>query len=80
VHAFVVRHRRGLQWGILGLGLLVLVVWSNPTTPVAITVVLIALVLIGLVGLFAGRRSSGTASDPGPEIGSGIGAPTDSHN
>jgi hypothetical protein len=65
VHAFVVRH---------------LVVWSNPTTPVAITVVLIALVLIGLVGLFAGRRSSGTASDPGPEIGSGIGAPTDSHS
>ena len=54
VHDFVTGHRKGLQWGILGLGFLVLVVWSDPTTPVAVTVIVIALVLIGLVGLYAG--------------------------
>jgi len=62
VHAFAVRHRRGLQWGTLGLGLLVLVIWSNPTTLVAIIVVLIALAIVGLVGLFAGRRSPPTVA------------------
>jgi len=70
VHAFAVRHRKGLQWGILGLGLLVLVVWSNPTTLVAVVVVLIALVMIGLIGLYARTRSSTSASDPDAAIGS----------
>jgi hypothetical protein len=62
VHSFAVRHRAGLQWSILGLGLLVLVVWTNPTTLVAIVVVLIALVLVGVLGLYAGRRSAGGPS------------------
>ncbi len=67
VHAFVARHRKGLQWGTLGLGLLVLVIWNNPTTLVAITVVLITLVIVGLVGLFAGRRATpGTTEPDGP--------------
>jgi hypothetical protein len=55
VHRFAVRHRRGLQWGLLGLALLVLVVWSEPTTLVVV-VVAISLVLIGLVGLYGGAR------------------------
>ena len=56
VHRFVVRHRRVIQWGLLGVALLVLVVWSEPTTLVAIVVVAIALVLIGLVGVYGGGR------------------------
>ena len=56
VHTFAVAHRKGLQWGVLGLGLLILVVWSRPTTRVAVIVVLIALALAGLVGIYAGRR------------------------
>jgi hypothetical protein len=78
VHSFAVRHRKGLQWSILGLGLLVLVVWSNPTTLVAVVVVLIALVLVGLMGLYAGDRSLGSASDPRSAIGFGVGTPPDS--
>jgi hypothetical protein len=78
VHGFAVRHRKGLRWSILGLGLLVLVVWSNPTTLVALVVVLIALVLVGLMGLYAGHQSPGSASDPPAAIGSGVGSPTDS--
>ncbi len=79
VHDFVAPHRKGLQWGVLALGLLILVIWSNPTTLVAIVVVVITLVAIGLVGLFARRRSDPAAADatgtsppigPGPAAGS----------
>jgi hypothetical protein len=56
VHAFVAAHRKGLQWAVLAVGLLVLVVWSQPTALVAVVVVLIMLAVVGLVGLFAGRR------------------------
>ena len=81
VHDFVAAHRKGLQWGIIGLGLLLLVVWNQPTALVAVVVVLVALALVGLVGLFGrGATSSGTdapGSRPGPgpsgppEVGSG---------
>ncbi len=65
VHDFVAAHRKVLQWGILALGLLVLVIWSTPTTLVAVVVILIALALIGLVGLF-GRDGS-------PPVSTGVG-------
>jgi hypothetical protein len=55
VHGFVVRHRKGLQWAVLLIGLLVLVIWSNPTALVAVIVVVITLAIVGVVGLFAGR-------------------------
>ncbi len=55
VDDFVARHRKALQWGVLALGLLILVIWSNPTTLVAVVVVLIALAIVGLLGLWAGR-------------------------
>ena len=55
VHDFVALHRKGLQWSVLGLGLLILLLWSNPTTLVAVVIVLITLAVVGLVGLFAGR-------------------------
>jgi hypothetical protein len=69
VHRFVVAHRKGLQWGILGLALLVLVVWSEPTTLVAVIVVAVALVLIGLVGLYGGGRNALSPSDHRGTVG-----------
>jgi hypothetical protein len=63
VHRFVVRYRKSLQWGILVLTLLVLVVWSEPTTLVAVIAVAIALVLIGLVGFYGGNRRPRGPSD-----------------
>jgi hypothetical protein len=68
VHEFAVAHRRALQWGVLALGLFVLVVWNKPTALVAVVVVLITLAVVGLVGLFAGRRGAPPES---PGLGSG---------
>jgi hypothetical protein len=79
VHRFVVRHRKGLQWGILGLALLILVVWSEPTTLVAVVVVAISLVLIGLVGFYGGNRTptspSVMAAPGGPDVDGSSGSP-----
>jgi len=67
VPRFLALHRKGLQWAVLGLGLVVLVVWTNPTTQVAVIVVLVTLALVGLVGLVAGRRPNyAVAGAPGP--------------
>ena len=63
-HDFVALHRRGLQWAVLALGLVILVIWSNPTTLVAVVVVLITLVVVGLVGLFAGRGPGPATAGP----------------
>jgi hypothetical protein len=67
VRGFAVGHRKGLQWGTLALGLLVLVIWSNPTTLVAVIVTLVTLAIVGIVGLFARLRSpSATVGPPEP--------------
>ncbi|MGO8872361.1 MAG: hypothetical protein ACLQPH_13355 [Acidimicrobiales bacterium] len=66
VHRFVADHRRGLQWGALLLGLLVLVIWDNPTTRVAIIVVVIAFAVVGLIGLFAVQRAAPDLAGLGP--------------
>ena len=74
VHDFTARHRKALQWAVLALGLVILVVWSNPTTLVAVVVVLITLVVVGLVGAFAGRGPGPALAGPAgsdPEIGPG---------
>ncbi len=76
VHRFVVSHRVGVQWSVLAVGLVILVIWSNPTALVAVVVVLIALAVVGAVGLLAGVRSSpdsgavggGSAYGPGNPI------------
>jgi hypothetical protein len=73
-HHFVVVHRKGLQWSALALGLLVLVVWSNPTALVAVIVVLIALAVVGLVGLWGRRSPVRVALTSGPGNG-GTGTP-----
>ncbi len=82
VHDFVAAHRKALQWGVLALGLVILVIWSNPTTLVAVVVTVITLALVGAVGLF-GRGPRPTTVGPagsGPEIGTrgrhrGVSAP-----
>jgi hypothetical protein len=71
VQAFVVRHRKGLQWVVLGLGLLVLVIWSNPTALVTVIVVVITLTLVGVLGLFAGRGSPPVMVGPAGPITAG---------
>jgi hypothetical protein len=63
VPAFVGLHRRGLQWSVLGVGLFILVVWTNPTTLVAVVVILVTLAVVGLVGILAGHRGG---SRPAP--------------
>jgi hypothetical protein len=63
-HAFAMRHRKGLQWGVFVAGLLILVVWSNPTTLVAVLVVLITLALVGAIGLFATKHSTDQVANP----------------
>jgi hypothetical protein len=68
VPRFLAVHRKGLQWAVLGVGLVVLVVWTNPTALVAVIVILVTLAVIGLVGLAAGRRTHyavAGAPDPG---------------
>lgn len=66
VHDLVAAHRKGMQWGVLGAGLVVLVVWNNPTIFVAVVVVLIALAGVGVVGLFSGSGPAGAVAGPGP--------------
>ena len=80
VHDFAAAHRKGLQWGVLGLGLLLLVVWNQPTALVAIVVVLVALALVGLSGcspVVAGSRDRTTPDrsrvDGAPAVGTGPG-------
>jgi hypothetical protein len=75
VPGFVGEHRRGLQWATLGVGLLVIVAWSDPTTLVVVVVVLVTLAVVGLLGLYAGRRSSPPPATTGPGLpGTGPGA------
>ncbi len=66
VHGFVAGHRGILQWCVLGLAVVVLVVWSEPTTLVAVIVVAIALVLIGAIGIYGASRT------PRVAVGSGL--------
>jgi hypothetical protein len=77
VHDFVALHRKALQWLVLAVGLVILVIWGNPTTLVAVVVVLVTLAVVGLVGLFArgGPRVAAvtgpSGAAPGPEPGGG---------
>ncbi len=64
VHHFVALHRKALQWAVLALGLVILVIWGNPTTLVAVVVVLVTLAAVGLVGLFAGRGPRPAVAGP----------------
>ena len=64
VHGFVARHRKALQWAVLALGLLILVIWSDPTALVAVVVVAVTLVVVGLLGVFAGAGRRPAVAGP----------------
>ncbi len=70
VHDTVAAHRKAFQWGVLVLGLVVLVLWNQPTVAVALIIVLITLFVVVLVGLYGGRRPPAGRL---PEIGDGPG-------
>ncbi len=71
VHDTVAAHRRAFQWGVVVLGLVVLVLWNEPTATVAVIIVLVDVVVIGLVGIFAGRRRPGERREVPPSTGTG---------
>jgi hypothetical protein len=70
VHDFVVAYRKAFQWGVLVLGLVVLVVWNQPTVKVAVIVALLSFLLVILVGIY-GR---GTPSIEPSTLDAGPGA------
>jgi hypothetical protein len=74
VHDTVAGHRRAFQWGVLVLGLVVLVLWNQPTVLVALIIVLVTLFVVMLVGLYGARRPTPggpptDAAGPGPPVG-----------
>jgi hypothetical protein len=74
VHDTVAGHRRAFQWGVLVLGLVVLVLWNQPTVLVALIIVLVTLFVVILVGLYGARRPTAggpptDAAGPGPSVG-----------
>ena len=71
-HDVVVVHRPAFQWLAVVLGLVVLVLWNQPTVFVAIVVVLVTFALVVLVGLF-GRGAPGAPRPPvDGEVSSGV--------
>lgn len=84
VHDAVAGHRKAFQWGVLVLGLVVLVLWNQPTVLVALVIVLLTLFVVMLVGLYGARRPTAgpppvdtTGSGPGPAVGAGTATATD---
>ena len=78
VYDTVSRYRRAFQWGVLVLGLVVLVLWNQPTVKVALIIVLVTLFVVMLVGIYGGRRPStdvppddATGAGPGPALSAG---------
>jgi hypothetical protein len=78
VHDVVAAHRRAFQWLVIGLGLVVLVVWNQPTVKVAVIVVLVTFFFVIVVGVY-GRTAADAGSTPpdgGPPAGTGVPAGT----
>jgi hypothetical protein len=69
VHGFVALHRKALQWAVLALGLVILVIWSDPTALVAVIVVAVTLVVVGLLGVFAGAGPRPAVAGPSSAAG-----------
>jgi hypothetical protein len=78
VHDVVAAHRRAFQWLVIGLGLVVLVVWNQPTVKVALIVVLVTFFFVIVVGVY-GRTTADAGSTPpddGPPADAGVPAGT----
>ena len=79
VYGTVAAHRKAFQWIVLVIGLVVLVLWNQPTVEVALIIVLITLFVVMLVGLFGAKRSPsqqspGAGDGPGPDPAVPVGA------
>ncbi len=74
VHDTVAAHRGAFQWLVVVLGLVVLVLWNQPTVEVALVIVLVTLFVVVLVGLYGQRRPT-AAPSTGPDGGPGPGTP-----
>jgi hypothetical protein len=74
VHGVVAAHRRAFQWLVIGLGLLVLVLWSQPTVKVAVIVVLVTFLFVIVVGVYgrATPTAAATPPDDGPSGDTGV--------
>ena len=76
VHDVVAAHRRAFQWVVVALGLVVLVLWNQPTVKVALIVVLVTLFFVIVVGVY-GRTAAGTGATPSDSGPPADAAPTD---
>lgn len=77
VHGTVARFRKSFQWGVIVLGLIVLVLWNQPTVKVAVIIVLVTLFVVVLVGVYGTRRSPTTGEEGPPSVGPGAGPGSD---
>ena len=71
-HEFLQAHRARAQWGVFGLGVLVLVVWNEPTAFVAVVTVLVTLAVVGVVGVLAGASPTTGAEPPADDSSSSV--------
>ena len=73
-HDVVAAHRRAFQWIAVALGLVVLVLWNQPTVKVALIVVLVTLFFVIVVGVYGRATPGATATPPdgGPPGDTGV--------
>jgi hypothetical protein len=57
---------------VFGLGVLVLVVWNEPTAFVAVVTVLVTLAVVGVVGVLAGASPTTGAEPPADDSSSSV--------
>lgn len=76
VRRIVTAHRGAVQWGLVGLGALVVVAWANPTPLTVVVVAMVTLAAVGAAGLLAGGTGRpGHPAAPSRPAG-GVGEPT----
>ncbi len=77
VPIFIGAHHKGVRWGIVGVGLALLVLWASPTPLVVFVVALIVIALVALVSLFrSGRPPAAPAVAGGPSSSPPVDAAT----
>ena len=73
VHDAVAAHRRAYQWLVVVLGLVVLVLWNQPTVFVAVIVVLVTFLVVIAVGVYGrGAPAAAPPVEGGPPADTGV--------
>ena len=67
VHDTVASHRGAFQWLVVVVGLVVLVLWDQPTAKVAVIVALVTLFVVVVVGLYGRSGAAATPRRPEPD-------------